>query len=49
MKLFNDLTGKKEELGQQDNYVRMYACGPTVYNFFHAWLERALCAELYGY
>ncbi len=35
MKLFNDLTGRKEELGQQDNYVRMYACGPTVYNFFH--------------
>ncbi len=35
MKLFNDLTGKLEELGQKDNYVRMYACGPTVYNFFH--------------
>jgi len=35
MKLFNDLTGKKEELGQKDNHVRMYACGPTVYNFFH--------------
>ena len=35
MKLFNDLTGKKEELGQKDNYVRMYACGPTVYNYFH--------------
>ncbi len=35
MKLFNDLTGKKEELGQKENYVRMYACGPTVYNFFH--------------
>ena len=35
MKLFNDLTGKLEELGQKDNYVRMYACGPTVYNRFH--------------
>ncbi len=35
MKLFNDLTGKKEELNQKDQYVRMYACGPTVYNFFH--------------
>lgn len=35
MKLFNDLTGRKEELGQKDNYVRMYACGPTVYNYFH--------------
>ncbi|MBR3836519.1 MAG: cysteine--tRNA ligase [Clostridia bacterium] len=35
MKLFNDLTGKKEELDQKDQYVRMYACGPTVYNYFH--------------
>jgi len=35
MKLFNTLSGKKEELNQKDNYVRMYACGPTVYNFFH--------------
>ena len=35
MKLFNDLTGKKEDLAQKDNHVRMYACGPTVYNFFH--------------
>ena len=35
MKLFNDLTGKKEDLNQKDNHVRIYACGPTVYNFFH--------------
>ncbi len=35
MKLFNDLTGRKEELAQKDQYVRMYACGPTVYNYFH--------------
>ncbi|MBR7165667.1 MAG: cysteine--tRNA ligase [Clostridia bacterium] len=35
MKLFNDLTGKKEELDQKDQHVRMYACGPTVYNYFH--------------
>jgi len=35
MKLFNDLTGKKEDLAQKDNHVRIYACGPTVYNFFH--------------
>ncbi|MBP5289387.1 MAG: cysteine--tRNA ligase [Clostridia bacterium] len=35
MKLFNDLNGKKEELREKDRHVRMYACGPTVYNFFH--------------
>ncbi len=35
MKLFNDLNGKKEELQEKDRHVRMYACGPTVYNFFH--------------
>jgi len=35
MRLFNDLNGRKEELEVKDNHVRMYACGPTVYNFFH--------------
>ena len=35
MKFYNDLTGKKEEFEIKDNKVRMYACGPTVYNFFH--------------
>ncbi|MBR2634220.1 MAG: cysteine--tRNA ligase [Clostridia bacterium] len=35
MRLFNDLSGKKEDLNQKDNTVRMYACGPTVYNYFH--------------
>lgn len=35
MKLFNDLTLTKEELGEKDHHVRMYACGPTVYNYFH--------------
>lgn len=35
MILFNDLNGKKEELNEKDRHVRMYACGPTVYNYFH--------------
>ena len=35
MKLFNDLSGKKEELEVQDNHVRIYTCGPTVYDLFH--------------
>ncbi len=35
MKLYNSLTRKKEEFTVSDNTVRMYTCGPTVYNYFH--------------
>ncbi len=35
MKLYNTLTQQKDELTIADNTVRMYVCGPTVYNFFH--------------
>lgn len=36
MKLFNSLTRQKEEFKTiEENKVRMYVCGPTVYNFFH--------------
>lgn len=36
MKLYNTLTGKKEEfIPIKEGEVKMYACGPTVYNFFH--------------
>lgn len=36
MKLFNTMTGEKAELVPiEEGHVRMYACGPTVYNFFH--------------
>jgi cysteinyl-tRNA synthetase len=36
MKLYNTLTNKKEEfVPQNPNEVTMYACGPTVYNYFH--------------
>lgn len=35
MKFYNSITKQKEELEFKDNTVRMYACGPTVYNFFH--------------
>ena len=35
MKLFNSLTKSKEEFEIKDNTVRMYVCGPTVYNYFH--------------
>jgi cysteinyl-tRNA synthetase len=36
LKLTNTLTGKQEEFEPQDGQtVRMYTCGPTVYNFVH--------------
>lgn len=36
MKLYNTMTRKKEEFVPQDpNEVKMYSCGPTVYNYFH--------------
>lgn len=34
MKLYNTLTGKKEEF-TVNGPVTIYSCGPTVYNFFH--------------
>ena len=36
MKIFNSLTRKKEEfIPIEEGKVKMYVCGPTVYNFFH--------------
>ncbi|MCD5413703.1 MAG: cysteine--tRNA ligase [Clostridiales bacterium] len=36
MKLFNSITGKKVEFVPiVANEIKMYACGPTVYNYFH--------------
>ncbi|WP_077391287.1 cysteine--tRNA ligase [Mobilibacterium timonense] len=36
MKVYNSLTGKKEEfVPLEEGKVKMYVCGPTVYNFFH--------------
>lgn len=36
MKLFNTLTMKKEDFKTiEDGKVRMYACGPTVYDYIH--------------
>ena len=35
MILYNSLTRKKEDFKVKDNTVRMYVCGPTVYNYFH--------------
>ena len=36
MKIYNTLTRKKEEFIPIDkNEVKMYSCGPTVYDYFH--------------
>lgn len=36
MKLYNTLTRKKEEFIPLDkNEIKIYSCGPTVYNYFH--------------
>jgi len=36
MKLYNSLTRKKEEFVPiEEGKIRMYVCGPTVYNYFH--------------
>ena len=36
MKLFNTMTRKKEEfVPLEEGKVRMYVCGPTVYNLIH--------------
>ncbi len=35
MKLFNTETRTKEEIASADNQIKMYTCGPTVYNFAH--------------
>lgn len=44
LKLFNTLSRKKEEFTPIDkNQVKIYACGPTVYNFIHIGNARPLC------
>ena len=36
MKIYNTMTRKKEEFVPMDNNnVKIYVCGPTVYNYFH--------------
>ena len=44
MKVFNTMTRSKEEFVPVDeNEVKIYACGPTVYNFIHIGNARPLC------
>ena len=44
MKIFNTLTRRKEELKTiVPNELKVYACGPTVYNYIHIGNARPLC------
>ncbi|HCF83222.1 MAG TPA: cysteine--tRNA ligase [Ruminococcaceae bacterium] len=44
MKIYNTMTRKKEELKPiTDGTVKIYCCGPTVYNLIHIGNARALC------
>ena len=46
MKIFNTLTRTKEELKTvEEGKVKIYACGPTVYNFIH--IGKALFQSYY--
>lgn len=45
MQIYNTLTRKKEPLiPMEENHVRIYACGPTVYNYIHIGNARPICA-----
>ena len=44
MKIYNTLTRRKEEfVPLQEGEAKIYACGPTVYNFIHIGNARPLC------
>ena len=44
MKIFNTLTRQKEELKTITlGEVKIYACGPTVYNYIHIGNARPIC------
>ena len=45
MQIYNTMTRKKEELVPQvAGEVKIYACGPTVYNYIHIGNARPICA-----
>ena len=44
MKIYNTLTKQKEEfIPLEPGKVKIYACGPTVYNFIHIGNARPIC------
>ena len=46
MRVYNTLTRQKEDLiPLEEGKIRLYACGPTVYNYFH--IGNARCFVLF--
>ena len=44
MKIFNTLTRQKDEFRPlEEGKAKIYACGPTVYNYIHIGNARPLC------
>ena len=55
MKIYNTLTKRKEEfIPLEEGKVKMYVCGPTVYNFIHIGNARPMivfdirCADIWN-
>ena len=47
LRLFNTLSAKLEEFRTiEPNQVRMYSCGPTVYDYGHIGNFRTFCAAV---
>ena len=45
MKIYNTLSKRKEEfVPLEEGKVKMYVCGPTVYNFIHIGTFMMICA-----
>ena len=48
MKLYNTLTRKKEEfVPLEEGKVKMYVCGPTVYDYIHIGNALIQCRFIY--
>ena len=44
MKIYNTMTRQKEEfVPLQEGEAKIYACGPTVYNYIHIGNARPIC------
>ena len=44
MRIYNTLTREKKELiPQEEGHFKIYACGPTVYNYIHIGNARPIC------
>ena len=50
MQIYNSMTRKKEEFRPvHEGKVGIYACGPTVYNYFHIGNARPFITLIFAY